>query len=83
VGKKSGAVVTTGDRIREFCAHHGLDRRQQDYLLGVVGEAVLVEREACARLADREGLYPSGAPMPGWGTGTARAIAAAIRARKE
>jgi hypothetical protein len=83
VGEKSGAVVTTGDRIREFCTHHGLDRRQQDYLLGVVGEAVLVEREACARVAG--GMTGPGntvAQCAGY-SDACREIAAAIRARKE
>lgn len=44
-------MTTPGDRIRAFCAQQGLTQAERDYLLGVLGEAVIVEREACASLA--------------------------------
>jgi hypothetical protein len=41
-------MTSPGGRIRAFCAQHGLAQAETDYLLGVVGEALLLEREACA-----------------------------------
>lgn len=45
-------MTTPGDRIRAFCAQQGLTQAERDYLLGVLGEAVTVEREACALLLE-------------------------------
>jgi hypothetical protein len=43
-------MTTPGDRIRDFCTKQGLTQAERDYLLGVLGEAVLAERERCARV---------------------------------
>jgi hypothetical protein len=57
-------MTSPGGRIRAFCAQHGLVQAEVDYLLGVVGEALLLEREACAVAleahADRTRPYDPG-----------------------
>lgn len=51
-------MTTAGDHIRTFCTKQGLTRQEQDYLLGVLGEAVLAERGRCLRAVRAQPLYP-------------------------
>jgi hypothetical protein len=50
-------VTTPGDRIRAFCAQQGLTQAERDYLLGVLGEAVLAERARCLRVVRAQPFY--------------------------
>jgi hypothetical protein len=51
-------MTTAGDHIREFCTKQGLTQAERDYLLGVVGEAVLAERGRCLRVVRAQPLHP-------------------------
>lgn len=44
-------MKTPGEKVRAFAEHHGLPQWARDYLLGVLGEAVLAERERCRLVA--------------------------------
>lgn len=43
--------LSPGDKIRRYARQNALSQQDLDYLLGVVGEAVLAERERCRCVA--------------------------------